>query len=410
LGEPIKWFFPYIKETPIPMKRFPFIPILTLFLIFSCGTDDADVNQEDDVEQTDDPNETVSLELINAFSGLSFAQPLDLQTPDDGTNRIFIIEKGGLIKVFSNEPDVVQLDIFLNLSGNLSTESEQGLLGMAFHPNFSSNGYFYVHYNPNTTISRISRFTAITNIADLGSELVIMDIPQPETNHNGGQLAFGPDGLLYLAIGDGGGAGDPDNNAQNRSNLLGTILRIDVDNPSDGLNYGIPDGNPFIGASNVRPEIYAYGLRNPWRMSFDTQTGDLWTGDVGQGAREEISIIEARGNYGWKLFEGTDCFSGDCDDTGLIAPIFEYGHGNGDRSITGGYVYRGSNLSTISGKYIYGDFVSGRIWALELDGSNNELLLESRLNIASFGTDANQELYVCAFDGSIYKFSETSSN
>ena len=386
------------------MIRTYLLPMFLCVFLISCNNDDSTGNENGM------PNEGITLDLTNAFPNLSFSQPLDLQSPNDGTNRIFVVEKGGLIKVFTNDMQAVQFEVFLDVSGNLSTESEQGLLGLTFHPNFSSNGYIYVHYSPNTFTSRISRFTAVDNSADLGSELIILDIPQPATNHNGGQLAFGPDGFLYLAIGDGGGAGDPDNNAQNRSNLLGNVLRIDVDTPSNGLNYGIPPSNPFVGEPNVRPEIFAYGLRNPWRMSFDTQTGDLWTGDVGQGAREEINIVESGGNYGWKLFEGTNCFSGDCDDTGLISPIYEYDHSNADRSITGGYVYRGTENNTIQGKYIYGDFVSGRIWALELDGSVNELLLESGLNIASFGTDANEELYLCAFNGSIYKVVETNGN
>lgn len=391
------------------MKPVFLISLFAILLVFSCGTDDSDADQENNEEQNENPNPSITLELVNAFPNLSFTQPLDLQSPSDGTNRIFVAEKGGLIKVFGNSDSVDNFDVFLDVSGNLSTESEQGLLGLAFHPDFSSNGFFYIHYTPNTSTSRISRFSAPpqSNGADARSELVLMDIPQPATNHNGGQLAFGPDGFLYLAIGDGGGAGDPDNNAQNRSNLLGNILRIDVDNFDAGLNYGIPSTNPFIDESNVRPEIFAYGLRNPWRMSFDSQTGTLWTGDVGQGAREEVNSIESGGNYGWRLFEGTNCFSGDCDDTGLIPPVFEYDHSNADRSITGGYVYRGDDLTTLSGRYIYGDFVSGRIWALALDGSSNEFLFSSGLNIASFGTDANEQLYVCAFDGSIYTFVET---
>jgi glucose/arabinose dehydrogenase len=206
-------------------------------------------------------------------------------------------------------------------------------------------------------------------------------------------------------MGDGGGSGDPDNNAQNKTNLLGNILRIDVDNTQNGLNYAIPADNPFINDIDSRDEIFAYGFRNPWRMSFDTGTGRLWTGDVGQNQIEEIDVVELGGNYGWKLFEGTSCFSGDCNDAGLIPPIFEYNQDNGDRSITGGYVYRGEELTALQGKYVYGDFVSGRIWTLTEDGSTNELLLESGFNIASFGTDANQELYLCAFNGTIYRFS-----
>ena len=394
------------------MKRVSFAILFVFFCTVSCGPDDSNTNQQDPEEQTENPSTEVTLNLINAFPNLSFNQPLDLQSPVDGSNRIFVVEKGGIIKEFINESSTDQFTEFLNVSGSLSTASEQGLLGLAFHPEFGSNDYYYVHYNPNSSISRISRFTAPASgqSTSLGSEFVLMDIPQPATNHNGGQLAFGPDGMLYLAIGDGGGAGDPDNNAQNRTNLLGTILRIDVDNPSGGLNYGIPSDNPFVAETISRSEIFAYGLRNPWRMSFDSQTGDLWTGDVGQGEREEINRISSGGNYGWKLFEGTNCFSGDCNSNGLVPPVFEYDHSNADRSITGGYVYRGTMANSLSGKYIYGDFVSGRIWAMELDGSSNEELFSSGLNIASFGTDANQELYVCSFDGSIYTIEETTSN
>lgn len=400
---------------PHIMKRINLWVLATFLVCISCNSDENTAGDgTDDQSQSDDDNPdngdgVPTLELVNAFPSLPFNQPLDLQSPNDGSNRIFVVEKGGLIKVFSNDSTVDEVDIFLDLSSDLSTESEMGLLGLAFHPNFSSNGYFYVHYNPNTTVSYISRFTAASgsNSSNANSELVVMEIPQPFTNHNGGQLAFGPDGYLYLAIGDGGSGGDPQNNAQTRSNLLGNILRIDVDNPTNGLNYGIPNSNPFLGQANVREEIFAYGLRNPWRMSFDTATGDLWTGDVGQNEREEVNVIIEGGNYGWKLFEGTSCFSGDCDDTGLVPPLFEYNQSNADRSITGGYVYRGNSVTTLLGRYVYGDFVSGRIWALELDGSSNELLFSSGLNIASFGTDEAQELYVCAFDGSIYKFVET---
>lgn len=390
------------------MRSINLFLVFVLFGFISCGDDDTTPQSQNNNQNSGE----TAIALVNAFPALSFNQPLDLQAPNDGSDRIFVVEKGGRIRVFPNEGDIADFATFLDLSANLSTESEQGVLGLAFHPNFSSNGHFYVHYNPNAGTSRIARFTTDpgANTTDIATEQLVMDIPQPDTNHNGGQLAFGPDGFLYLAIGDGGGAGDPDNNAQNRANLLGTILRIDVDNPTTGLNYSIPSSNPFLGNSTIREEIYAYGLRNPWRMSFDPQTGALWTGDVGQGAREEINVIQSGGNYGWKLFEGTDCFSGDCDVSGLIPPIFEYGHSNGDRSITGGYVYRGDAIASLQGKYVYGDFVSGRIWTIDTDGTNNELLIASGLNIASFGTDVSQELYVCAFDGAIYRFAEVASN
>lgn len=381
-----------------------------LLCSISCETEETNFELIDE-SNDDEQNENVAVSLVNAFTNLSFTQPLDFQSPDDGTNRVFIVEKGGQIQVFENNPSVAESTTFLDLGNGISTTSEQGLLGMAFHPNYQSNGYFYVCYTPTVGTSVISRFSVSgdANITDNDSELVLMEIPQPETNHNGGQIAFGPDGYLYIATGDGGGGGDPQNNAQNRANLLGNILRIDVDNTDVGLNYGIPDDNPFVNDLDSRDEIYAYGFRNPWRMSFDVQTGTLWTADVGQNELEEIDIVTNGGNYGWNLFEGTSCFSGDCDTSGLIAPIFEYGQSNGDRSITGGYVYRGSDMSSLAGKYIYGDFVSGRIWALAADGSENELLLASRLSIASFGTDSSNELYICAFDGLIYKFVETTT-
>jgi len=363
------------------------------------------VEKDMEIDESSDQEETIS--LVNAFPNLSFSEPLDLQVASDGSGKIYVAERGGVIKVFENDSAVAETITFLDFGNSTSTVNEGGLLGFAFHPNFESNGHFYIYYTPTPTVAFVSRFTVSQTNVDANSELVILEIPQPQTNHNGGQIAFGPDGYLYIALGDGGGSGDPDGNAQNRTNLLGSILRIDVDNSQAGLNYAIPVDNPFANESNIRQEIYAYGLRNPWRMSFDTNTGKLWVGDVGQNKIEEIDIIESGKNYGWKLFEGSDCFSGDCDNNDLTAPIFEYDQGNGDRSITGGYVYRGTETPSLEGKYIYADFVSGRVWSLDEDGSNNKLLTKSDLNIASFGTDANQEIYVLDLNGAIYKFKET---
>ncbi|MFD0797775.1 PQQ-dependent sugar dehydrogenase [Maribacter chungangensis] len=379
------------------MKKIKYLLLFVFTSLVSCDSDDTNAPIIDE--------EGKEVALVNPFPNLSFNQPLDLQSPDDGTDRIFVVEKRGRIVVFENDSTTTSVTDFLNIS-TISSASEQGLLGLAFHPNYSSNGYFYIFYTPNANLAVVSRFTVSddVNVADAGSEVVILEIPQPETNHNGGQLSFGPDGYLYIAVGDGGGAGDPDNNAQNRTNLLGNILRIDVDNEDNGLNYAIPATNPFVNEASVRPEIFAYGLRNPWRMSFDVQDGSLWAADVGQGAREEINTIVSGGNYGWRIFEGNSCFSGDCETTGLEAPIFEYGHDNGDRSVTGGFVYRGTELPSLVGKYVYGDFVSGRIWALDTANATNALLLEPRLSIASFGTDNENELYVCDFGGTIYKF------
>ncbi|NNE77499.1 MAG: glucose sorbosone dehydrogenase, partial [Pricia sp.] len=263
---------------------------IVTFYFLSCADDnavDAEVptetedpqDQGDDDGQNDD-EETIT--LVNAFPNLSFSQPLDLQSGNNNSNKIYVAEKKGTIKVFENNPEASTTETFLDL-GNIATTSEQGLLGFAFHPNFSSNGFFYVFYTPVSSVALVSRFTVSQTdprLADADSELVILEIPQPHTNHNGGQLAFGLDGYLYISVGDGGGAGDTDGNAQNRANLLGTILRIDVDNTQVNLNYSIPPDNPFVDGPDFRSEINAYGFRNPWRMSFDTQTGKLWTGDV----------------------------------------------------------------------------------------------------------------------------------
>lgn len=384
------------------MKKIGYFLGVVIFLLhFSCS-DDAEVSLQ--------PVPDDSISITNAFSALSFSRPLDLQSPADGTNRIFVGEQGGVIKVFTNDSTVTTTQNFLDISNRTVSTSELGLLGFAFHPDYSTNGLLYVTYTPRENVSVISQFKVSAtdaNNVDLSSELVLLEIPQPATNHNGGQLAFGPDGFLYIASGDGGGAGDPNGNAQNLSNLLGKILRIDVNNRENGLNYAIPSDNPFVGNATARPEIYAYGLRNPWRFSFDVATTALYTGDVGQGELEEINRIEKGGNYGWNILEGTSCYlQSDCDRAGTIAPIFEYNHSANDRSITGGYVYRGSELPGLRGYYIYGDFISGRIWALDQAG-NNQLLAETGLPIASFGTDTANELYLCSFDGKIYKFSET---
>ncbi|MHB9029111.1 MAG: PQQ-dependent sugar dehydrogenase, partial [Candidatus Latescibacterota bacterium] len=295
--------------------------------------------------------------------------------------------------------------------------NEMGLLGLAFHPDFESNGYFFVDYtaaNPMRTV--ISRFTVSRSnpdSADPRSEFFILEIPQPFENHNGGQIVFGPDRYLYIALGDGGSGGDPNGNGQNRASLLGKILRIDVNHPGATARYGIPADNPFAGNTNgYRPEIYAFGLRNPWRFSFDTVTGQLWAADVGQNKWEEVNLIEKGGNYGWNTMEGKHCFtSSTCDTTGLRLPVIEYDRSLGS-SITGGFVYRGKKAPEFFGAYIYADYVSGRIWKLMYSresGPINELLLDTSLFISSFGVDADQELYLCAFDGKIYRFSSAAA-
>tara|TARA_R110001583_G_scaffold90137_3_gene231748 strand:+ start:54992 stop:56110 length:1119 start_codon:yes stop_codon:yes gene_type:complete len=347
-----------------------------------------------------------SITISNAFPNLTFSNPLDLQAPQDDSDRIFVAEKGGIIKIFQNNEATEEISTFLDISNKIATTSELGLLGFTFHPDYSTNGFLYVAYTPTEELSVMSRFKVSetdVNMVDDSSEIILLEIPQPATNHNGGQLAFGADGYLYIASGDGGGSGDPDGNAQNLGNLLGKILRIDVNRQDAGLNYAIPTDNPFVANENARGEIYAYGLRNPWRFSFDGQTNTIWAADVGQDELEEIDLIVKGGNYGWNILEGSSCYlETECDSTDLVAPFFEYGHGKNDKSVTGGYVYRGNELPDLKGYYVYGDFVSGRIWALDQAG-NNTLLLETGLAIASFGTDKNNELYVCSFDGKIYE-------
>ncbi len=359
------------------------------------------------------------LELEVAFPNLSFENPLDLQDAKDNTNRLFVVEQPGVIRVFANESTVTTTKVFLDIRDRVDYGGEKGLLGLAFHPDFKNSGYFYVDYTaPNPLRTVIARYHVppqTPDQADKNSQLILLEIPQPYSNHNGGQIVFGPDKMLYIAMGDGGSAGDPQGNAQNRQNLLGDLLRIDVDHPSAGKNYGIPADNPFVGNSQgFREEIYAYGLRNPWRFSFDLQTGRLWVADVGQDRIEEIDIVEKGKNYGWDIMEGSSCYepASGCDQSGLELPIWEYTHSLG-QSITGGFVYRGSNVPELVGACIYADFVSGRIWALRYDGTNrptNTLLLDTNLPIASFGMDKNNELYICAFDGLIYRFKPTSTS
>lgn len=384
-------------------------PVLFFVLLLACNSSDNSGNggMDDDV-----PPDSTGLTIVNAFPELRFNRPLDFQSPSDGTDRIFVVEQRGIVHVFPNNATVSEASVFLDIDDEVSnTADEIGLLGMAFHPDYATNGFFYLCYTPSSNLSVVSRFqvsSTDSNIADPLSETILLEIPQPFTNHNGGQLAFGQDGYLYIASGDGGSGGDPQGNGQKRTNLLGAVLRIDVDGTENGFNYAIPADNPYADNTDFRGEIFAYGLRNPWRISFDTQTGMLWAGDVGQDKREEINIIENGKNYGWNILEGTDCFQGTgCDRTNLTLPIFEYNHDQGDVSITGGYVYRGNSVPELQGHYIYADFESGRIWALSIGSDpTNTLLMDTDLNIASFGTDSDNELYICSFDGAIYKFEQ----
>lgn len=352
-------------------------------------------------------------EIVQAFPDLTFARPVDLQNAGDGTNRLFVVEQPGRILVFVNSDTTNTTDVFLDVQSQVDNSGdEEGLLGLAFHPDFANNGHYFVYYTIGGS-SRVSRFTVDAqnpNATDMASQVDVITIAQPYENHNGGQIAFGPDGMLYIALGDGGSANDPQDNGQNRATLLGSILRIAVDT----LPYSIPNDNPLAGnLLGYREEIWAYGLRNPWRFSFDPVTGWLWCADVGQGRYEEIDIIEGGKNYGWKIMEGAHCRppTTGCATGGLELPIWEYEHGGGRVSVTGGYVYRGSRFTELVGAYFYADYLSGEIWMLSYDGTGtpvNELVQDATFRISSFGVDEAGELYICGLlDGKIHTLAET---
>lgn len=327
-------------------------------------------------------------------SGLT--RPVDVQPADDGSGRLFIIEKPGYIRVYENGQllDAPFLDITDRVNDN---SNEMGLLGLTFHPDYEQNGYLYVNYTGSGGDTRISRFQASGNVADPNSETVLMFIEQPYPNHNGGGLDFGPDGYLYAGLGDGGLAGDPHKNGQNKTAMLGKILRINVDN---GNPYSVPADNPFGN------EVWAYGLRNPWRISFDRATGDLWIGDVGQGAWEEIDYLPAGSqggaNFGWSIMEGNHGYDGE-SQPGLLLPAAEYSHSEGGCSVTGGYVYRGA-MPEWRGIYLYGDYCSGKVWGLFLSNGSwqSQVIFETGITITSFGQDESGEIYLASDNGSVY--------
>lgn len=346
------------------------------------------------------------------FPLLSFGSLVSLQQAPGDATRWFAVEQGGAIRVFANDQSAATSGVFLDITARVTSGGERGLLGIAFHPNFPATPYVYVSYTGESggLTSFVSRFSSNDGgqTLDPASEQVIISIAQARTNHNGGHVVFGPDGYLYLGLGDGGGSGDPDETAQDNQRLLGTMIRLDIDG---GSPYAIPAGNPFetnpvcpqgSGAQDC-PEIYAWGLRNPWRYSFDSQTDVLWLGDVGQGSWEEIDVITAGGDYGWDDMEGAHCFEpgvGCIMDS--IDPITEYGRALG-ASVTGGFVYRGSAVPDLVGWYVYADFVSGRIFGIPADsqtGTETIELLDTALSISTFAQDENGELYVIDYGGS----------
>jgi quinoprotein glucose dehydrogenase len=339
-------------------------------------------------------------------------RPILLTHAGDGSNRIFVPQQQGIIHVFKQ--DSKETSVFLDMSNKVAyidKENEEGLLGMAFHPKFKTNGEFFVYYTTQeeshtTVVSRFKVSKENPNQADPASEEVLMSVNHPYWNHKGGTICFGPDGYLYIAIGDGGAGNDPHGNGQNLQTLLGKVLRIDVDHKDGKLEYAIPKDNPFIGRfANkqliARPEIFAYGIRNIWRMSFDRATGQLWAADVGQNLWEEINLITKGGNYGWNLRESKHEFAPNSTGSGpgLVDPIFEYNHDIG-KSITGGHVYRGKKFPGLVGHYLYADYVSGRIWALKYDEKKKAALANhpipyegAALPVISFGEDEAGEVY-----------------
>lgn len=362
--------------------------------------------------------------LQPAFPNLpTFLNPTELVNAGDGSNRLFLLQQNGLIYVFQNTPEVSVRKVFLNLQSKVTQGgSETGLLGMAFHPDFENNGYLYVSYtfdstgNPSRTWSRIARYNVSPDNPDSvipATEFIILTISQPDLTHKAGKILFGPEGYMYLSFGDGGGDGDPLNQAQNKFSMLGKILRINVDSAGGGRNYSIPSSNPFYG-TGFREEIYAFGFRNTWKFCYDYPTNRIIGGDVGQERFEEINLIESGKNYGWNKVEGNHCYpdSNNCDTAGkgFTKPLLEYRHNVDGNSITGGYVYRGSEHPDLYGKYIYGDYVFGKIWAMDFHGSDSvstQLLQDTNFFISSFGEDEAHELYVLrhiTLQSRIYKF------
>lgn len=355
------------------------------------------------------------IELVNAFPNVAFNSPLFVTHSNDGTNRVFVVEKTGLIKVLPNDSNTSDSRVFLDVTNLIINGSERGLLGLAFHPDYATNGYFFINYTRSgdgaTRVSRFSRSQSDPNKADSLSELNIITISQPFSNHNGGMLLFGLDGYLYIGMGDGGSGGDPGNRAQNVNELLGKILRLNIDTATAQFNYGIPPTNPFA-TGGGRAEIYTIGMRNPWRFSLDPVTGEIWCGDVGQDAREEIDIIQLGLNYGWRCYEGFNPYntSGCGPQTNYTFPIKDYPNQTPECSITGGYVYRGARRPELTGRYIYGDYCSRKIWKLKYENGNiteDSLIANAPSSIYSFGSDQLNELYVCCANSIVYRLNRS---
>ncbi|MEX2156198.1 MAG: PQQ-dependent sugar dehydrogenase [Gemmatimonadales bacterium] len=362
------------------------------------------------------PPGTPALQLID-----SFVSPVFATSPPADSQRLFVVEQAGRIRVLRN--DTLLGSVFLDLRGRINAGGEEGLLSLAFHPQYGTNGRFYVYFTSSSGDLRIVRYNVSTTNPDSANEAsadTVIAVGHPgESNHNGGQLQFGPDNKLYIGTGDGGGGGDVPNNAQNKHALLGKLLRVDVDVAS---GYAIPGDNPFATDTAYEPEIWSLGLRNPWRFSFDRLTGNLYVADVGQGAWEEVNVSSAGGppdagkgvNYGWRIMEGRHCFnpSTGCNQTGLQLPLVEYANGGGSCAVTGGYVYRGVRVSALFGHYLYADFCAGFVRGFRyqggaaIDASDWTIHLSPGGNISSFGEDARGEMYVMTLGGGLFRIVE----
>ena len=393
------------------MNRVLGIVLLALLVILPVSAQDEEplIAVETPPTAADVALEPVDLQFDD---GGQLVRPLFITHAGDGSDRLFLVQQGGIIYVMQNgeyaASEYLNLTDLVTADANTQQYSERGLLGLAFHPDYAENGYFFVNYTDRQGTTHIVRYSVTAddpNVADPASAVDLFQQQQPFPNHNGGHMAFGPDGYLYVSLGDGGSANDPLAAGQNPNNLLGTILRLDVDGE---VGYAIPEDNPFVRTDEGADEVWAYGLRNVWRFSFDRATGDLYIGDVGQNQWEEINFQPADSlggeNYGWNIYEGTHQFSGGPIE-GVTMPIAEYNHSLGC-SVTGGYIYRGEAVPALEGVYLYSDYCSGRIWMAYRDANldwQDSLLLESGLQVSSFGEDEQGELFVVAYSGDLYK-------
>ncbi len=383
-------------------RRMPVLLSILACAALAAGACSNSNEPEPDPGDTNTGQPQLAVEVV--AGGLS--SPLYLTAPA-GDSRLFVVEQPGRVRII----EATQLlgAPFLDITDRVRSGGERGLLSIAFHPDYASNGFFYVSYTDGNGDSRIERYSvsADPDLADSGSAKLILQVEQPFSNHNGGLILFGPDGMLYFGLGDGGSGGDPRGHGQDRSTLLGAILRIDVDG---GDPFAVPFDNPFVGNPNARDEIWAYGLRNPWRFAFDREAGQLYIADVGQNAWEEIDVVSASAaglNFGWNVMEGAHCFNSDsCDQRGLVLPAVEYGHSQGC-SVTGGYVYRGNAVPQVRGHYFYSDFCRGFLRSFRFSGSSvsdeREWSVGDLGNVLSFGEGADGELYILSGNGRVYR-------